>query len=150
MPDTTSLSQFDPIVGEVNATSRSFDAREFKGARKSAIVQKVRRACREHGSFYVNLDSEQQQTVNNTLSAMERFFAIADDDPRKQAIIQGPNESGWVPRFAEPAYQPGTPSRCRSNLPDTLVYRPCTNTTFKVFRKYGGYQYIPNVIHCNS
>lgn len=110
MPDTSSLNQFDPVVGKVDETLPVFSAADFTGRRRQSIANDVRDACHEFGFFYIDLDAAQQQAVNNTLTEMQRFFSISDEDPRKQNVKQGIDETGWVPRFTEPAYQPGTVS----------------------------------------
>ncbi len=108
MPDTSSLNQFDPVVGTVDATEPLFDARDF--AEGTNIAPRILDACRQHGFFYVTLDAERHETVDRTLQLMRQFFAIPDDDQRKQRVIRGDDDTGWVPKFTEPAYQPGTVS----------------------------------------
>ena len=110
MPDTSSLKQSDPVVGTVDASGPLFDAGDLTGARRDRIAPRVREACRHHGFFYVNLDVQQCEAVDRTLDSMRTFFAIPDTDERKQRVRRGDNDSGWVPQFTEPAYQPGTVS----------------------------------------
>ena len=110
MPDTISLNQFDPVVGTVDDALPVFNAVDFVGDRKQFIVAQVRDACRQFGFFYIDLDDTQQSVVNKALEEMSRFFAISDDDPMKQRIRQGTDDTGWVPSGSEPAYQPGTVS----------------------------------------
>ena len=110
MPDTSSLNQFDPVVGTVDPSNPRFDAADFIGGRKAAVAPRVQNACRTHGFFYVDLDATQCGAVERTLGSMREFFAIPDEDARKQRIVQGDDDTGWVPQFTEPAYQPGTVS----------------------------------------
>ena len=110
MPDTISLNQSDPVAGTVDSSLPVFKAEDFNGDRKRLVAPHVRDACHEYGFFYIDLEVSQQSAVDSTLSEMGRFFAIPDDDPMKQRIIQGTDETGWVPRYSEPAYQPGTVS----------------------------------------
>jgi len=110
VPDTRSLNQSDPVAGQLDAEVPIFSAEEFEGESKQVIAEHVRDACHQFGFFYVDLDRGQQSAVNNVLHEMGRFFAIPDDDPEKQRIRQGIDQTGWVPKFTEPAYQPGTVS----------------------------------------
>jgi len=110
MPDTISLNQSDPVAGKADVGLPVFNAVDFEGDRKHVIANQVRDACQEFGFFYIDLDGPQQTAVNKALAEMSRFFAIPDDDPMKQRIKQGADDTGWVPRYTEPAYQPGTVS----------------------------------------
>jgi isopenicillin N synthase-like dioxygenase len=110
MPDTSSLNQYDPVVGKVEEMLPIFDAADFTEPRRHFISNDIRDACHEFGFFYIDLGADRQQAINKTLTEMQRFFSIPDEDPCKQNVKQGIDESGWVPRFTEPAYQPGTVS----------------------------------------
>ena len=72
----------------------------------------IHKACLETGFFYIrNLNSH--LTANNELLAtMKKFFSLPDNSPLKQSINttgrRTNNSYGWMPKFQEPAYQPGT------------------------------------------
>jgi isopenicillin N synthase-like dioxygenase len=110
MPSTIELQQTDPIVGSVADAVLCIDADELLNDIDSDLVDAVRKACTEHGFFYIDLSEKQRDSVAKTLFQMDRFFALKDDDPRKQKTIQSENDYGWVPKGSEPAYQPGTVS----------------------------------------
>ncbi|MGI9219942.1 MAG: 2OG-Fe(II) oxygenase family protein [Woeseiaceae bacterium] len=110
MPSTIELRQTDPVVGRVTDAVLCIRADELVGEVTEDLVTAVRKACKEQGFFYIDLSVAQQNSLSRTLYQMDRFFALQDDDPRKQATKQGQGDYGWVPSGSEPAYQPGTVS----------------------------------------
>jgi isopenicillin N synthase-like dioxygenase len=97
-------------VGSVADAVLCIDADELLNDIDSDLVDAVRKACTEHGFFYIDLSEKQRNSVAKALFQMDRFFALEGDDPRKRQTIQGENDYGWVPKGTEPAYQPGTVS----------------------------------------
>jgi isopenicillin N synthase-like dioxygenase len=97
-------------VGSVADAVLCIDADELLNDIDSDLVAAVRKACTEHGFFYIDLSAAQRDSVAKALFQMDRFFSLQDDDPRKQETVQGDDGYGWVPKGMEPAYQPGTVS----------------------------------------
>jgi len=110
MPGTIQLSQREPLAGRVAETMPVFGMREMQGTRREGVETRIRNACHEHGFLCIELDDRTHSAVETTLSTMRRFFAIDDGDPVKQRIRRQPDQTGWVPQYTEPAYQPGTVS----------------------------------------
>lgn len=111
MPRTIDLNQSDRVQGKVADAVPCINADDLLHRKKVDLVDVVRSACIAPGFFFVDLSLSQRQSVSATLAQMERFFALADNDPRKQEVRQGESDdTGWVPRYTEPAYQPGTVS----------------------------------------
>ena len=110
MPSTIDLRQTDPLVGRVADAVLCLQADELAGELDLELITTVRKACEEHGFFYIDLGSAHRNAVAKTLYQMERFFALQDDDERKRKTIQDESDYGWVPKGSEPAYQPGTVS----------------------------------------
>lgn len=102
----------DPVVGSVADAVLCIDADELLNDIDSDLVDAIRKACTEHGFFYIDLSAAQRDAVAKSLLQMDRFFSLKDDDPRKQQTIQGDGNGdyGWVAKGTEPAYQPGTVS----------------------------------------
>ena len=111
MPATVDLQQDLPVVDRLDETMPCFTARQISGTPNDSLVDAVRRACLETGFFCVELGARHRAVVDRTLASMQRFFGIDDSDPVKQQVISRDGGSGWVPRYAEPAYQPGTVSK---------------------------------------
>lgn len=109
MPDTSMLDQNDPLVGSLAKVAPTFRADELFVA-GSSCVPDVARACADPGVFYIELDSTLQRVVDGTLAEMGRFFSLDDNHPIKRRALAGEGDSGWIPRYMEPAYQPGTTS----------------------------------------
>jgi isopenicillin N synthase-like dioxygenase len=111
MPRTIELNQSDPVSGVVTDTVPCISADDLLHGNAEDLVELVRVACLETGFFFVDVSSIQRNAIAAALSQMQRFFALQDNDPRKQEVRQDESSaSGWVPRFTEPAYQPGTVS----------------------------------------
>ena len=111
MPSTIELDQADPVVGKVAKGALCISADELlSDGSRHQLVDAVRTACIETGFFYVDVTSSQRSTLAATLLQMERFFSLKDDDARKQNVRQDERDYGWVPKYTEPAYQPGTVS----------------------------------------
>ncbi len=108
MPSTIELRQTDPVVGSVADAVLCIDADELLNDSDSDLVSAVRKACTEHGFFYIDLSAAQRDSVAKALSQMDCFFSLADDDPRKRQTLHDDSDYGWVPKGMEPAYQPGT------------------------------------------
>ena len=111
MPGTSELNQADAVSGTISDRVPCISADDLMSGDGDHLVQVVRSACLETGFFYIDLTDSQRNSIAATLSQMERFFALADDDDRKQSVRQGDQrDTGWVPKYTEPAYQPGTVS----------------------------------------
>ena len=111
MPRTIELNQSDPVHGVVANSVSCISAGELMGGNTDDLVEIVRAACLETGFFFVDVTAPQRDAIAATLLQMERFFALDDQDARKQDVRQvDAGDRGWVPRYTEPAYQPGTVS----------------------------------------
>lgn len=110
MPGTADLNQADPIVGIVNDSITNVTADDLRRNRSQQFVDLIRTACCETGFFCIQPDPAQQKIIALTLRRMQEFFAIDDEDQRKQEVRQNDSRQGWQPRYSEPAYQPGTVS----------------------------------------
>jgi len=110
LPSTIELNQSVPVAGEVAEAVPSICADELLTGDRNHLVDAVWRGCTETGFFYVDLASSQRNAIAATLFQLERFFSLGDHDPRKQNARQSERDYGWVPKYSEPAYQPGTVS----------------------------------------
>ena len=110
MPSTIELNQSVPVVGQVAETVPCICADELLTGDHDHLLDAVRHACTETGFFYVDLTSSQRNVISAALYQIERFFSLGDHDPRKQKARQSERDYGWVPKYSEPAYQPGTVS----------------------------------------
>ena len=111
MPSTSELNQADAVSGTVSDRAPCISADDLVVGDRDHLVELVRSACLETGFFYIDLTDAQRSSIAAALLQMERFFALADDDDRKQAVRQDDQrDTGWVPKYTEPAYQPGTVS----------------------------------------
>ena len=152
MPSTIELRQTDPVVGSVADAVLCIDADELLNDIDSDLVSAVRKACTDHGFFYIDLSTAQRDSVSKTLMQMDHFFSLEDDDPQKRKTLQddgeGDGDYGWVPKGTEPAYQPGTVSSLeafdygKSNLADANdgIWPPLTDFRSDLagcWREYG-------------
>ena len=119
MPLTSDLNQYDTIEGTVSDRSLTVDTRILlhgtAAERRSAIAD-IRRNCLETGFFYLDHAFDDRSVVDRLLRQMQRFFSLDDEDPVKQNASNN-NKSGnygWMPKFQEPAYQPGTVAHLES------------------------------------
>ncbi|MDH3747531.1 MAG: hypothetical protein OER97_04945 [Gammaproteobacteria bacterium] len=110
MPSTIELNQAGAVVGQVADGVSCIRADDLLSGDRHHLVDAVRTACTETGFFYVDVTSSQRETLAATLIQMERFFSLDDRDPQKQNSRQDERDYGWVPKYSEPAYQPGTVS----------------------------------------
>lgn len=110
MPGTIELNQHSPVVGKVDEGAPCISADELLAGDGDRFVDVVRNACTETGFFFVDVTRSQRGTLEAMLRQMERFFSLEDDDPAKQTARQEKRDYGWVPKYSEPAYQPGTVS----------------------------------------
>ena len=123
MPSTIQLNQGDPISGEISLSVPAISAASLIENPESCATE-IRDFCLKHGFFYVDIEPSLQNTLNATLFQMDRFFSLADNHHLKQNALQDERGFGWVPRYSEPAYQPGTLSRleafdyCQEHLSD--------------------------------
>lgn len=86
-------------------------ARELVSGEAGELIDVVRSACLETGFFFVDVSPSQRDSIAVALLQMDRFFALDDSDSRKQEVKQADSgDCGWVPKYTEPAYQPGTVS----------------------------------------
>lgn len=111
MPSTIELDQAEPVVGQVADAVACIRADELLDGARDDLVDSVRAACMETGFFFVDVTAPQRDTLNATFARMEDFFSLNDDDPIKHNALQRERDYGWVPKYSEPAYQPGTVSR---------------------------------------
>lgn len=111
MPSTIELDQSDAVVGKIAAADLCIGADELLAGDRRQLIDAIRHACKERGFFFVDVTSSQQDAITDTLDQMRRFFALDDQDPRKKNARQDERDYGWVPKYSEPAYQPGTVSR---------------------------------------
>lgn len=110
MPSTADLNQADPLANITVDKVPTIYAADLLANERGEIVETVRAACSDVGYFYVDLTPSHCKTINASLFQMERFFALGDDDRRKQDVRQNDEGYGWVPKYTEPAYQPNTVS----------------------------------------
>lgn len=110
MHSTIEPDQSDPVVGQVADTVPCISADELMAGGCEHLVDAVRHACTETGFFYIDPASSQRNAIAAALFQLERFFSLGDHDPRKQNARQSERDYGWVPKYSEPAYQPGTVS----------------------------------------
>lgn len=110
MPSTIELDQSDPLVGQIADAVPCISSDELMDGACERSVDVIRCACTETGFFYVDMTSSMRNAIDATLFQMGRFFSISDCDPRKQNARQENRDYGWVPKYSEPAYQPGTVS----------------------------------------
>ena len=92
MPSTIELRQTDPVVGSVADAVLCIDADELLNDIDSDLVSAVRKACTEHGFFYIDLSTAQRDSVSKTLMQMDHFFSLEDDDPQKRKTLQDDGE----------------------------------------------------------
>lgn len=104
------LKQSDKLSGQAADDVLCIRADELFAADRSRLVSAVRTACIDTGFFHVSLAAAEQEAIAAMLPQMQRFFALDDTDPLKLEVRQLDDDHGWVPRFTEPAYQPGTVS----------------------------------------
>lgn len=110
MARTIELRQSDPVQGVADSVP-CISASDLLEGSSDQLLDVVRQACRETGFFYVDASDSQRTTIANALDQMQRFFVLDDDDVIKRQVRQGASgDSGWVPRYTEPAYQPNTVS----------------------------------------
>ena len=124
MPATIDLQQDLPVVDRLDETMPCFSARELAEPPSRALVDAVRSACIDTGFFCIELDARQRAVIDRTIASMRRFFSVDDNDVVKQRVVSRAGGSGWIPRYTEPAYQPGTISKLEAfdfgieDLPD--------------------------------
>jgi isopenicillin N synthase-like dioxygenase len=129
MPETSDLRQSDAIIGALDESAPVIDARRLLSQdndERTAVVEEIRAACREPGFFYVENAFADSPVLHDALARMREFFELPDDDPVKQSVCNASKAGtyGWMPMFAEPAYQPGTIAHvesfdCGRDLPGT-------------------------------
>jgi len=110
MPATSDLRQNDAIVGSLEDSMPVISAASLLADDDPQLVARVHDACRGTGLFCIELDAATSKVLDASIDCMQRFFAHADDDPVKRDVYRDGQNRGWIPRFSEPAYQPGTVS----------------------------------------
>jgi isopenicillin N synthase-like dioxygenase len=110
MPSTIQLNQADRVSGQVSSSSSAVPAAALLENPESCASD-IRNSCIEQGFLYVDLEPSLQNTLDAALFQMDRFFSLEDNHYLKQNARQDERGFGWVPRYSEPAYQPGTLSR---------------------------------------
>jgi isopenicillin N synthase-like dioxygenase len=110
MPSTIQLNQADPVSGQVSFSSPAISAVSLLENPESCVSE-IQNACIEQGFIYVAIEPSLQNTLDSALFQMDRFFSLQDSHHLKQNALQDERGFGWVPRYSEPAYQPGTLSR---------------------------------------
>lgn len=113
MPSTEQLDHKAPSRALDRENIPNIDLQAlFSGdnSERASLVQEVKTACLETGFFYIHNTCVEDDIIQNTLTAMKSFFALADDNPVKQDIhnkhVNG--LKGWTPIFGEPSYQKDT------------------------------------------
>lgn len=119
MPSTRELNQHDPLQGPAPGPELAVDARQLAASEpavRKALEERVRKACRDTGFFYVDRAFDGGAEASRALKQMQYFCSLPDDDPRKTAIDNRRKQGsyGWMPMFGEPAYQPGTRAHVES------------------------------------
>jgi len=116
MPTTVELQQDDRVAAGSPAVP-VIDARcLFAGPAAAPVAAALDAAARETGFLYLENVFAGSDAHARLASSMRRFFALPEDDHRKQSIcVTGkPVKYGWMPLFGEPAYQPGTVAHVES------------------------------------
>lgn len=108
MPSTIELDQADATVGGAADSVRCIRAADLLTGDRLYVAGAVRAACLETGFFCIDITPAESAAVAATLLQMRRFFSLENSDRRKQDVRQNEDGTGWVPQYAEPAYQPGT------------------------------------------
>jgi isopenicillin N synthase-like dioxygenase len=111
MPATIDLQQNLPVVDRLDQNMPCFSASQLAGPPNPLLVDAVRSACLDIGFFCIELEARQRAAIDRTLAAMQRFFSADDTDLVKRQVVSRAGGSGWIPRYTEPAYQPGTVSK---------------------------------------
>jgi isopenicillin N synthase-like dioxygenase len=100
------------LSGSLGNSIPGIDAALFTGsaAQRAEAASQIRAACVGTGFFCIDNLLDQSAKHRQLLDEMRHFFALADEDPGKQAVnvTNKENTNGWMPMFQEPAYQPGT------------------------------------------
>ena len=83
---------------------------------RAGVIEKIRKACRETGFFYIHNTCISDDLIGATLEQMHRFFSLDDSDPAKRCALNtlSAGGTGWGPMFEEPAYQPATVAHLES------------------------------------
>lgn len=118
MPATIDLRQSDPLCDApgIEAPVIDIDRLTPGNPDRGATVRSIRGACLSPGYFYLSGVIDESDNYRRTRELMRRFFGLDDDDPVKQAVsaLGQANTNGWMPKFGEPAYQPGTVAHLES------------------------------------
>ena len=101
-----------PISGSIGDSIPGIDAALLTGSQadRTEAARQIRAARLGTGFFCIDNLLNQSVRHRRLVTTMGEFFALSDNDPRKQLInVTGKeNTHGWMPMFHEPAYQPGT------------------------------------------
>jgi isopenicillin N synthase-like dioxygenase len=112
MPGTRSLNQHDPLVRGGDPAPNTIDIADLAASSPGRPAALASILGSIDGPGYLCLAGVLGRSpVYAALNRqMREFFALADDDPVKQAVnaVGQANTNGWMPVFGEPAYQPGT------------------------------------------
>ena len=118
MPETSTLDQSAPLDRSAEPTLPVVAAAALQPAADGwpDAVLTIRDALCHPGYFAISGALDRSSAYPAVLDGMQRFFGLADDDPRKLAVRQPADGSanGWTPRYGEPAYQPGTLAQVES------------------------------------
>jgi isopenicillin N synthase-like dioxygenase len=114
MPATIDLRQADPVVGTYDESLPVFTADDILNLRSKRMIDAVRSACLETGFFCIELADAERRLIRTTMRQMQTFFALDDEHPVKRDARPGGGGTGWIRRYTEPAYQPGTISSLES------------------------------------
>ncbi|MFQ6006422.1 MAG: isopenicillin N synthase family dioxygenase [Woeseia sp.] len=113
MPSTEQLDQQAPARSLDRDRVSNIDLQDlFSGddEARALLVEQIRVACLDPGFFYIHNTCVGNDVVQNSLAAMQTFFALPDDSPVKRDVhnkhLSG--LKGWTPIFGEPAYQKDT------------------------------------------
>ena len=115
---SSSFQGKNSIRGSLGDSIPGIDVRLLTGnmAERAKAAAEIREACLGTGFFCIDRLLDRSAKHRQMLDQMRKFFALIDDDPRKQAInvTNKENTFGWMPMFQEPAYQPGTVAHVES------------------------------------
>jgi isopenicillin N synthase-like dioxygenase len=116
MPSTLDLRQSDRTREDDYPSVPVIDARHLRAGGNSAVDAALLEAMRVSGFLYLEHVFDGTDTETALQRQMQRFFALPDDDARKQEVcVRGrPVKYGFMPLFGEPAYQPGTVAHVES------------------------------------
>ncbi|MEM9035065.1 MAG: 2-oxoglutarate and iron-dependent oxygenase domain-containing protein [Actinomycetota bacterium] len=100
-------------------------------AARQRTMAAIRSAFEDVGYFYAANFGPSQASVDAVFEQARRFHDLPDDHKRSAFQDADGSQRGWIPLGTEPAYEPGTVSRCESF--DLAMDLPAESST-----KFGG------------